>query len=118
MYSNHEIGPALFFVADGKLLFYTCSVEQGETGGDFVNYPYSHDAVWAAKHFAAYQVDYDYYPRGRVVYRKSDDTYLVYHDVCIADVAQRISALYRGKSTCLQLDEHYQCHSCNPHYLP
>lgn len=108
-------GPALFFWVDGEFLFHGCSVAAGEPYGDFVNYPHSHDRIWQEYYAKRYHVDFDYYPRGRVVYRKSDDTYLIYYDKCIADQIEQIASQYEKCET--GFDEHYQCHACNPDYV-
>ena len=110
-------GPALFFCVDGRLLLYSCPVERGEASGDFINYPYSHYAVWETKYRAMYNVDYDYYPRGRVVYRKSDNTYLLYYDSCAEFAAKKIAVMYGDARVLLEQDEHYQCHNCNSYYV-
>ena len=102
----------LFFVANGKLLAYTCTLAEGERYGDFINHPESHDGLWRRLYCAQYGVDYDWFSRGRIVYNRAADTYLLYHDACIVDAAAALSRLYA-----MLLDEHYQCQRCNQHYV-
>lgn len=107
----------LFFVADGRLLLHTCTLDNAERYGDFVNYPESHDEVWQREYAAKFGVDFDYYPRGRIVYNRTAEVYRLYHDPCVADTAELLRRLYpEGKCTAA-LDEHYQCRNCNPDYV-
>ena len=68
---NSNIGPALFFCVNGDLLFHVCSLEEAEPYGMFSNFPHSHYDVWNKNYENKYGVEFDYYPRGRVVYRSS-----------------------------------------------
>jgi hypothetical protein len=112
---NATVG--LFFVANGTLLLHKCAISEAEPYGDFLNYPESHDKVWRREHYKQYRVDFDYFPRGRIVYNRVAGTYSLYHDACITDMAESLVELYpRGKCTAA-LDEHYQCHICNPDYV-
>ena len=114
---NKTIGPALFFCVDGELLFHGCSLDKGEPYGDFLNYPHSHYKIWENNYELKYYVDFDYYPRGRVVYRKTDDTYLIYYDKCMEPFIEKVTKKYVGKKMEIGYDEHYQCHLCNEYYV-
>ena len=114
---NKTIGPALFFCVDGELLFHGCSLDEGEPYGDFLNYPHSHYKIWEKNYELKYYVDFDYYPRGRVVYRKTDDTYLIYYDKCMEPFIGTVTQKYAGKKIEIGYDEHYQCHLCNEDYV-
>lgn len=65
------------------------------------------------------KVDYDYYPRGRVVYSVEEDTYYLYIDECIRnkvnDIIQELG-LPKVKVK-VSDDEHYKCHQCNKSYV-
>ena len=115
--NNNRFGVGLFFYVNGKFLLHKCSLEKAEDYGDFLVYPKSHYYIWDKHYYDKYDVDFDYYPRGRIVYRKSDDTFLIYYDTCISEKMSRIEALYEGQKTMLELDEHYQCHICNENYV-
>ena len=106
----------LFFVVCDELLVHTCATVAGECFGDFVNYPDSHDDVWQSEYFRKYNVDYDYFPRGRMIYNKTTGIYLIYHDQCAEEAAKSIGSHYPKGKCVLALDEHYQCHKCNPYY--
>ena len=116
---NYEIkpGPALFFFADGKLLFHGCSLDEAEVYGNFLNYPHSHDKIWRKCYAPKYNVDFDYFPRGRVIHRKSDETYLIYYDKCMEGIIGAVTEKYAGHKIELGYDEHYQCYICNEDYI-
>ena len=110
-------GPALFFYANGNLLFHGCEIKDGENYGEFVNFPHSHYKIWENNYLKNYGVDFDYYPRGRVVYRKTDDTFLIYYDKCMESAISEVTLKYHGEKFILDYDEHYQCHNCNEDYV-
>ena len=114
---NSNIGPALFFCVDGEFLFHGCSLEEAEHYGIFLNFPHSHYGVWNKNYENKYGVEFDYYPRGRVVYRSSDDTYLIYYDKCMEPYIDLLIDKYAGKKIETDYDEHYQCHMCNKNYV-
>lgn len=114
---NSKIGPALFFCVNGKLLFHGCSMEDAEAYGVFLNFPHSHYDIWNKEYEKKYGVEFDYYPRGRVVYRSSDDTYLIYYDKCMEAYINSVTDKYEGKKLETDYDEHYQCHMCNIDYI-
>ena len=113
---NPQIGPALFFCVDGELLFHGCSMEEAEEYGIFLNYPHSHYDIWNDNYEQKYNVDFDYYPRGRIIYRKTDDTFLIYYDKCMEAYLGKIAEKFKNKRYELNLDEHSQCHICNKEY--
>ena len=90
MNQNNQIGPSLFFCVNGKLLFHYTNLEHSEKYGDFYNYPYSHFQIWMKYYEEKYKVDFDFYPRGRVVYRITDDTYLIYFDPCMEKYINKV----------------------------
>lgn len=112
-----KMGVGLFFCVDGEILFHGCSLEDGEPYGAFINYPHSHYRIWMRYYERKYNVEFDYYPRGRVVYRKTDNTYLIYYDKCMEPQLKTVLEKYQGTNYALDYDEHYQCHLCNPDYF-
>lgn len=73
---DRQVG--LFFLVSGELLLHRCFLEKAEVYGDFINYPYSHDEIWEKHYREKYQVDFDFYPRGRIVYNKKDNHNIFY----------------------------------------
>ncbi|MDO4552861.1 MAG: hypothetical protein Q4C22_04930, partial [Bacillota bacterium] len=114
---DKQIGPALFFCVEGELLFHGCRLSEGEPYGPFLNYPHSHLKIWTQNYEGKYGVDFDYYPRGRVVYRKADDSYLIYYDKCMQAHIEEVALKYAGYKYEIGFDEHYQCHQCNEYYV-
>lgn len=111
----------LFFYVEGKLLAYKVALEDAEVYGDFLTSPVSHDTVWHKGVGLNRPVDFDYFPRGRVVYNKKQEKYIVYIDRCL-DTPEHIAEILKafGLVDCQQtiaFDEHYQCHRCNKEYF-
>lgn len=82
----------IFFVIKGKLIKHECENEIAQKYGDFLNYPYSHMQIWDKHHYKKYHVDFDYFPRGRVIYNIKEN-----YKICT--------------------DYHYKCHNCNKNYI-
>lgn len=110
-------GPGLFFYVNGHWLCHSCKLCEAECYGDFLVYPHSHMDIWEQNYESSYRVDFDYFPRGRIAYRKTDDTYLLYYDKCLEPVIHTITEQYAGQKIVLGYDEHYQCYKCNADYV-
>ena len=106
----------LFFVVNGRLLLHKCDLKSAEQNNDFANYPKSHLDVWDKYYFNKYKKDFDFYPRGRIIYRKADNTFLIYKDSCITNEIKPILDDLKDKKVIAELDEHYQCYNCNDNY--
>ena len=108
----------LFFYINGHFLVHGCDLQEAEKYGKFKIYQGSHFEVWDKCYVKTYHVDYDYYPRGRIVYDTEIEKYFVYRDACIPEeeickfIEDRV-----GENYVLLLDEHYQCHGCNQVYV-
>jgi hypothetical protein len=107
----------LFFVVEGRVFLYACPLDRASWYGNFLTYPFSHDAVWGKALRARHKVDFDYYPRGRIVYDVPNGKYTVYHDRCCERAARLIGERLAPRPVEYALDEHYQCHGCNPAYV-
>ena len=107
----------IFFSAGSELLLHLCSFEKASRYGEFLNYPISHDDIWETLYQKKYHVDFDYYPRGRIIYSCSDDRYIIYYDKCAKNVALTLKEAFNSCNVELSLDEHYQCHACNVDYV-
>ena len=98
-------------------------LDQGESYGDAIDYSGHYDYWQTCKPqnqtgilFKSH--DYDYFPRGRVVYFKRSNSHRLYADRCItkADI-EKVVALFILSDYRLDRDEHYQCASCNLEYI-
>ena len=107
----------LFFVINGKIMLHKSPLADGESYGDFINYPESHDNIWQRVYYRKYHVDFDYYPRGRIVFNRMTGIYFLYYDPCASDVAEYLRGCYPEGKCVISLDEHYQCHWCNANYV-
>jgi len=108
----------LFFSVKGKLLLYKVALEKAEAYGDFLTCPVSHDIVWRRR--VGMNVDFDYFPRGRVVYNTQERKYIIYIDKCL-DTTELIAKIVEAfgltnHEHTIEFDEHYQCHKCNKGY--
>ena len=119
-----KVGP--FYVIDGIVFADTDDVRDViATPAGFKDSNNSHDKYWRVirKYYPEYRdVDYDYYPRGRVVYNTKDDKYYLYADKCIINNPDWIDAVEDEFSlphnkVIVSDDDHYQCHECNEDYV-
>ena len=107
----------IFFVVNNRLLLHSCSLEEAEKYGDFLNYPKSHMDIWEEFYYKKYRVDFDFYPRGRIIYNIKEQTYYIYYDKCIEKDIENLGIIPENQNVKLQKDFHYQCHKCNPNYI-
>jgi hypothetical protein len=107
----------LFFIVYNDLFLHSCEFVESEPYGDFLNYPLSHDEIWRENYQKKYHVDFDYYPRGRIVYNISEQRYILYYDGCIENEAKKLQNLFSDNACQISRDEHYQCHKCCEGYI-
>lgn len=112
---DNQVG--LFFIVCNDLLLHSCEFAESEPYGDFLNYPLSHDEIWRGNYQKKYHVDFDYYPRGRIVYNKSEQRYILYYDGCIENEAKELQNRFSDIACQISRDEHYQCHKCCGGYI-
>lgn len=105
-----------FFFVNNKFLIHKCTNEEAEKYGDFLNYPESHFDIWEKHYSTKYHVDFDYFPRGRVVFNIKENCYYIYHDKCITNLSEIIKE-YKNENYKVSLDFHYQCKNCNKNYV-
>lgn len=112
---DNKVG--LFFIVNNEFLFHGCLLNEAEPYGDFLNYTFSHDEIWMMHYQKKYHVDFDYYPRGRIVYNKAKQHYIIYYDVCIENEAIDMQGRFTDNICQISRDEHYQCHKCYTEYV-
>jgi hypothetical protein len=105
----------IFFVAEDGLLLHTCAISDGEPYGDFVSFPESHDAVWQQEYACRYGVDFDFYPRGRVICDRKKGIYKLFYDPCAVVEAEGLRLRHPEGPCELHLDE--QTSGCAVHGL-
>ena len=107
----------IFFVVGGMLLIHKCSLTEAELYGDFLNYPKSHMEIWDKHYYSKYKVDFDYYPRGRVIYNTVEKTYYIYYDKCLEKIIKKLNIVPEKESKKYLHDFHYKCSKCNKNYV-
>lgn len=112
-FRNHV---GIFFITPNGVILHLVPREDGEHYGDFINYPYSHDDIWEKYYHKMYSVDFDFFPRGRIIYHKPDRRYWVYYDGCSGGIPSTLSLYFNTKRWRCKRDEHYKCYWCNPEY--
>ena len=113
---NELVG--IFFWVNDEFLFHGCKVEAAEEYGDFRVYDKSHFEIWDEFYFQKYHKDYDYFPRGRVVYDMTTESFVIYKDNCIGGDEMKVFLENYEKVRCrVERDEHYQYHMCNSNYV-
>lgn len=108
---------SLFFYVDDKFLIHECSLEEALKYGNFLNYKESHFDIWNKYYYKKYNVDFDYYPRGRVIYNIEEECFYIYIDKCLINKMDEFLKQYSNKNYKLLKDFHYQCHKCNKEYV-
>ena len=118
-----NVGP--FYVIDGVVYSDADDIRDVDVSpAGFRDSNNGHYDYWRSlqRYYPEYRnVDYDYYPRGRVVYSTKDDKYYLYADKCILNSQKLIDAIEEELNlpydkVVVGEDEHYQCHECNEDY--
>lgn len=102
----------------------SCPINNADTYGEFKICNTDHYSYWKKIQKASSRlkiVDYDFYPRGRVVYNTKTNKYHIILDKCIQgentiDLIIDEFKLPR-KDVIIMSDEHYKCHRCNKNYV-
>jgi hypothetical protein len=96
-------------------------VSMGEPYGDFLNHPTGHSQYWdmivklLVRHRGLLELkdfEYDYYPRGRVIYDKKKEEFIIYLDKTLIDKDNLVSEIKEelnltGQKARLATDSHY-----------
>lgn len=122
--STPEVG--IFWWIGNEPIMDTTPVREGDKFGDFIYHAEDHFNYWEKKISPnmpiARNKDYDYFPRGRVIYNAIEDVYYLYADRCIRkniDNIKKIAHLMHlpVEKTKVLGDRHYQCARCNKNYV-
>jgi hypothetical protein len=110
----------LFFYVNGQILTDFVDIDSAQLYGDFKIGDSSHYNIWDEKYEKIYNKPYDYYPRGRVVYKYKENKYILYADKCIKEkgINEIIKTFsIEGENVEIDTDIHYVCKKCNRDYL-
>ena len=118
---NSDRAPHLgiFWLVDGKLIIDSSPLSEAEPYGDHMNHPRGHVDVWT-KFERSGQVprgsEYEEYPRGRVMFDTTNESFTILADKCILKrkdmIAQIKKALHLHKKVKTGTDPHYRCPLC------
>lgn len=113
----------IFFIVNGSVVLDTAPLEQGELYGDTIGFSGHYD-YWEAlmpknsKEQLFKSHEYDYFPRGRVVYFMKSKNFRLYADHCLKKTdLEKIAETFYLPAYQLARDEHYQCAGCNSEYI-
>ena len=110
----------LFFYVNKSVLIDSVNIENAEIYGDFKIGRASHYEIWDKKYYKIYKKDYDYFPRGRVVYKYKENKYILYADKCIDNEGimkiKNIFEIHNENVEIDRTDSHYVCKKCNKCY--
>jgi hypothetical protein len=111
----------LYFYVNGNLLMEAVDISKAERYGDCQIGGSSHYEVWCSKYEKMYKKPYDYFPRGRVVFRFKECKFILYADKCISEKGvQDIIGAFELEKQNIEIDRddiHYVCKNCNENYL-
>lgn len=111
----------IYYIKD-ELLIDGTPVSMGEPYGDFINHPIGHDRYWdmivrlLVRHRGMVELkdlEYDHYPRGRVVYDTKKKEYIIYLDKVLIDKEKIVFDIKEelnltGQKVRLATDPHYR----------
>lgn len=78
-----------FFLINDEIFCDTWRLADAKEEGEFLVAPNGVEDEWNQYYRNYYNVEFGYYPYGYIVYRKTDDTFLIYCDKrfdCIKDI--------------------------------
>ncbi|MBQ9544888.1 MAG: hypothetical protein IJV00_07165 [Clostridia bacterium] len=103
------IGP--FFYVRRKLIYHALPLSECREQADKLDNPYGHDRLWE-DHFRG--GDYINYPRGRVVWDRTNCRAIIYIDRCIDKpaIVAKIAEAFGLTDFVTAYDDHYRCRRC------
>lgn len=104
-----KVGP--FFFIDNKLIYNACSLEEARPQFDKLDNSYGHDKLYDDYYSDGEYIDY---PRGRVVWDKTNNRAIIYIDRCINNekVINQILKAFELTDYVIDFDFHYHCKNC------
>jgi hypothetical protein len=111
---------AIFWLVKGALIFDATPIDDAEPYGDCKNHPRGHIDRWKQMQMAGLvprDVEYEEFPRGRIVYNMKTETFLLLADRCILKKGSLVKKIMKhldlpvAKMKCAT-DPHYRCFRC------
>jgi hypothetical protein len=112
-----EVG--IMFLVGNKLIFDSTPLSQAGRYADHLIHEPGHIGCWAEliKSGKVPNRDYEEFPRGRVAYNTTTDTFTLFADKCILDRKVIVRKIWSRlhippKKTKTDTDSHYRCYRC------
>lgn len=115
----------IFFKVENQFLIDAVPVSKGEPYGEAIQYGGHYDfheqlVPVTPLEFRFKARDYDFHPRGRVVYFPSSNLTRIYIDKCLGkEDTKQLLVLFDLSTSQIEIamDEHYCCACCNKFYV-
>lgn len=109
----------IFWYTKHKLLLDSIPLANADSCGGYKNYPQGHIdrwKLWQEMGTVSNDVEYEVWPRGRVIFDIKADKFMLLADTCILRrpkiIKEIITALELPNNTKLITDLHYRCYKC------
>lgn len=115
-----ELRVGISWMVSGSLLIDSTLLSAAETYGDFLTHPRSHIDVWEQWRLGGKvpgELEYEEFPRGRVMYNAKTDRFTLLADKCILKDKRMVRKIVSElnlptKITDKSTDAHYRCSAC------
>ena len=117
----------IFWCVEDRLVIKAVTLREAPVHGGMRDIDADHFAYWT-EWAASCRRDlliysYDHFPRGRITYNESDRKFTIMGDRCLISKKSFIVRIKKAfglpVKDCVVLgDIHYQCHKCNPFFVP
>lgn len=115
----------IYFKVQKGFIIDAVPVEAGEAYGEAIghsgHYDFHERLIPTMPNERSFKThDYDYYPRGRVVFFPGRNTFILYADPCLTpDDINRVKNIFGLDGHVVEVadDEHYRCAGCNEFYV-
>jgi hypothetical protein len=98
----------LFFVVNKSILYAAVPVDKADL--------LSHEEIWETHFAETFDVGFNHYPRGRILYNSSKEQFIISVDRCVESklIKRIMDIFYLVESNCkTDVNEFYQCHKCS-----
>lgn len=114
----------IFYIINNILFSEKTEIKKAIKYGNNLTHEGSHDKFWnkrLVKLEISKKVEFDYYPRGRVIYDLKEKVFKIFIDKCINNtkIIGKINRDFNlGENIGIyDNDEHYVCSKCNSEYI-
>ena len=116
----HSPKIGIFWLVQGKLIVLGIPFSDGAGYGEYATYGPSHYDKWRELQrsgVAPHECEYEEFPRGRVMFNRNTETFLLLADTCILGDKQMLNRVMQEMhlpkaKTISDRDSHYRCFRC------